>query len=320
MERMYFGIKEALDYAKTHKISNIIQMGDFFDDRNSLGLPVIHMANAISDMIAEYDGHFYILLGNHDVHYKNRNDVNSPMAIFADSKNIRVIDRNCTFFGVDFIPWINHQNYDEAVEFISSSKSSFCVGHFELSGFPFHKGGRESDDGMKSSLFANYSYVFSGHYHTRSKKGNIEYVGSSSELTWADWDDPKGFTVFDMADGSTNFVPLKNAVNFVKLIMNENGEVTESIPEVPTVNRYVRVIVEGKPGKEVEEAIKKIETDALTMEVYYSEEIVVDKTVTIKEVSIDTLIEDVVTSSVENEDIRPAVIKYIDMLYKEASQ
>jgi hypothetical protein len=39
--------------------------------------------------------------------------------------------------------------------------------------------------------------VFSGHYHTRSEKGNVRYLGNPYELYWSDVDDARGFHIFD---------------------------------------------------------------------------------------------------------------------------
>jgi hypothetical protein len=258
-----------------------------------------------------------LLVGNHDVFFKNTNDVNSPEAVF-DSTNIKVHTKPHTIkqLGIDLIPWINHANLESTIDFVAESKSKFCLGHFEFSGFPFHKGGRDSEAGLSPTQFANYTRVYSGHYHTQSTRKNIKYVGSSFEFTWADWNDVKGFHVLDTESGTDEFVRYsKRMSNFVYLWLDEDGEVDSRLPDITHEHRFVKIVVDGKPNKKVEAAIAEIEKLALSVDVSYTEELQIDKNVEIEEgTSEDSIIEHAVEASVANNDIRPAVVEYIESL------
>jgi hypothetical protein len=52
-------------------------------------------------------------------------------------------------------------------------------------------------EGMDHKIFDKFDAVYSGHYHHKSTEGNINYLGTPYELTWQDYQDEKGFHVFD---------------------------------------------------------------------------------------------------------------------------
>jgi hypothetical protein len=84
------------------------------------------------------------------------------------------------------------------IKAIQVSKSQIVVGHFELDGFDMYRGTpHHGDSFIDVSLLQKFEFVFSGHFHHKSQKGNIYYLGTPYEMTWADYDDPKGFHIFD---------------------------------------------------------------------------------------------------------------------------
>jgi DNA repair exonuclease SbcCD nuclease subunit len=62
-------------------------------------------------------------------------------------------------------------------------------------------------DGMSAELFDRFELVMSGHFHHRSKNGPIQYLGNTYEITWADYDDTRGFHIFDTDTRNLTFVP-----------------------------------------------------------------------------------------------------------------
>lgn len=110
----------------------------------------------------------------------------------------------------------------------------------ELAGFPMQKGD-QLQHGKTTSMFDGYGMVFSGHYHTRSEKGNIAYTGIPYEITWADYADPKGFTVYDTNTAKYEFVRNELTI-FEKLYYNK----TSTADLTKLTGKIVKIIVIDK--------------------------------------------------------------------------
>jgi DNA repair exonuclease SbcCD nuclease subunit len=104
------------------------------------------------------------------------------------------------------VPWICAENYNDVMHAMDISKSQILVGHFEINGFEMHKGAF-CDGGIDPSVFNKFDLVISGHFHTKSTRGNIVYTGTPYEMTWSDYEDKKGFHIFDTSTRELEFVP-----------------------------------------------------------------------------------------------------------------
>ena len=45
--------------------------------------------------------------------------------------------------------------------------------------------------------YERFEKVISGHFHKKSDDGHIYYCGTQYEMTWSDYNCPKGFHIFD---------------------------------------------------------------------------------------------------------------------------
>ena len=80
-----------------------------------------------------------------------------------------------------------------------------CCGHFELNGFNYNKT-IVSKHGHEPEIFKNFDLVLSGHFHIKSSKDNIHYVGNPIQTTWNDYGVEKGFHIYDTYDGKLSFI------------------------------------------------------------------------------------------------------------------
>ena len=96
--------------------------------------------------------------------------------------------------------------------------------------------------GMDHSVFKKFKKVFTGHYHSKSHKDNIYYLGNPYQLYWNDFGCKRGFHVFDTTTLKTTHY--RNPFDvFVKLYYN-NGV---SLPNERDVEgTFVKLIVEDK--------------------------------------------------------------------------
>lgn len=313
---------ELVDYMNAEGITEIFHGGDFFDNRNSISIIALDYLNHFLDLIKKNGIKITAIVGNHDVAYKNDNSLNAsdsllPFDIVYESP-VTVIRENMK---IDLIPWINNSNFNEIRQFITASDSNMCLGHFEINGAPFHRGGHVCEGGIDAALFSKYSRVFSGHFHTRSQVGRVEYIGAGFDYTWADFNDPRGFVVVDCTSLEVEYVDWKTFM-FVMIEMDAEGEL-KFLPECDSIeNKYVRVISEATPNKKMEAALAKLEEQKpAELQVFFRDENSVIKS----EVDLSDAVDDthvmkaVLEVSIENESFRNQVSIYLEELYREAS-
>lgn len=197
-------------YLRENNIDTIIQLGDVFDRRKYVNFNSLKMCKNYFFDVIDKEFNSWMLIGNHDTYYKNTNDVNSPELLLNEYKNINIVNEPTehTFDGVKFImvPWICQENETDILKAIEMSNASVVCGHFEIQGFEMHKGA-VCDDGLDPKAFSSIELVISGHFHHKSKTRNICYVGTPYEMTWSDYNDEKGFHIFDTETRELTFIP-----------------------------------------------------------------------------------------------------------------
>lgn len=209
-------------YLKKHNIKTVIQTGDWFDSRRAIRHSSMKLTrDSIIPKIIENDQHWYVLVGNHDMGVRENIHPNACTELLGTYDCFTVIDKPCTHnlegINIDLIPWICRENKTEVMDFIENSKSLYCMGHFELSGFYYYKGIKS--EGRSKKFLSNYNQVWSGHYHTASENENIKYLGTPYQLTFGDADDPRGFWVYDTETKEIEFI--QNPFNlYTKIIFN----------------------------------------------------------------------------------------------------
>lgn len=207
-------------YLEENEIDTVIQLGDMFDRRKFINFNSLYLVRKyFFDKCVEKNVKVITLLGNHDITYKNTLTVNSSSLLLNDYKNITIIDKFETLkydgVDIDIVPWICDENEEEIYNQMKKSKSQICFGHFEIAGFEMEKG-QMCDSGTDRKIFSKYDVVLSGHFHHKSTGGNITYVGTPYEMTWADYSDVKGFHIFDTDTREMEFV--KNPFSmFIKI-------------------------------------------------------------------------------------------------------
>jgi len=231
------------------EIKTVLHLGDIVDRRKFISyITLRHMRESFIDKLDEYDVH--VLVGNHDIPYKNTNDINATRELFVGKPNIKlymdpeeVIIGDCNIL---FLPWINQENYQQSVELINSTKAQVAMGHLEVKGFDMYRG-MPSHEGFEPATFDKFDMVFSGHYHHMSRKGNIHYLGAPYEMIWSDWGDVRGFHIFDTQTRELEFIANPYQM-FQKIWYNDENTTLEGLLDsFPIVkNKQVKVIVQSK--------------------------------------------------------------------------
>ena len=183
-------------------ITTIVDMGDTFDSRKGVDFVSLEWAkNHYYDRLEELGITVHTIIGNHTAYYKNTNDLTGVGLFLREYDNVKIypeaeevtIDKTKFLF----VPWINPENQEKTFELIEESDSPCVMGHLELNGFMATRG-HFMEHGMDSNVFDKFERVYSGHYHMRSNKENIFYLGNPYEMYWNDVNDrDRGFHLFD---------------------------------------------------------------------------------------------------------------------------
>ena len=239
-------------YLDEHNIKHILHLGDYFDRRKYINFSTLkadkqHFIEPLLERGITKD----LIIGNHDVYYKNTNDVNAPELLLFESDNINIIQEPIVkeFDGVNIalVPWINPENYADSVEFLTTASADTCMGHFEFEG-ALMMPGMTCQHGLDHSYVKRFDKVYSGHFHQKSEFANIKYLGSQMQFTWSDYGDEKYFHIFDT--DTREMKPIHNPITmFEKLFYDDTKESFETISNMNYEKyrgKFTKVIVVNK--------------------------------------------------------------------------
>lgn len=189
-------------------IKTIIHLGDIVDRRKYISYTTLrHLKDTFIHPALNAGIDLHVIVGNHDVPFKNTNEINAMHELF-DEYNVSYYSEPTTVnLGTDIciMPWINNANYSQAIQHMKETKAQILFGHLEIAGCLMSRG-QTNEHGMSVEEFSKFDLVASGHFHTKSVTKNIHYLGCPYELTWSDYQDPKGFHVFDTETRELEFV------------------------------------------------------------------------------------------------------------------
>lgn len=240
-------------YLDENNIGSVVHLGDIVDRRKYININTARrLREDFLDKLKERNIEVHCIAGNHDTYFKNTNEVNAIKELVENAypsfKTYTKHAESVTFDGVPilFIPWICDDNRKQILGVIQSTPAQIAMGHLEIQGFEMYRGSIVSH-GDDRSVFDRFDIVMSGHYHHRSSDGHIYYLGSHGEFTWSDFDDPRGFHIFDTATRALNFIenPFKM---FKKIWYNDADDsfLQKKIEYSQYKNCILKVIVTNK--------------------------------------------------------------------------
>lgn len=253
-------------YLDKNDIRTVIHCGDIIDRRKYINIHTAYrLRKDLIEPALERNIAWHQIIGNHDTYHKNTNEVSSfielfnryPINIYYTATEVMFDDLK-----ILLVPWICNDNKEHTFELIGKTDAQICFGHLEIQGFEMYKGSVISY-GEDPKLFSRFDLVASGHYHHRSSSGNIHYLGSHAEFTWSDYNDPRGFHVFDTETRQLTFI--ENPYKMFKKIWY-NDQYKKLMDEKIDVSQYkdsiVKVIVTQKDNPFFfEQFIDKIEKE-----------------------------------------------------------
>ena len=143
----------------------LVQVGDAFDNRQSINIRVLHYAVDLFERLGEILP-TYVIAGNHDIWAKKSNEVSSIDSL-KWIPNVQVLKEPKTFnWGgkeVLLMPWRRDSEHEkETLEEYPNSNIVFC--HSEVRGIKLNKK-VDNFHGVEASSYDRFDAVFSGHIH-----------------------------------------------------------------------------------------------------------------------------------------------------------
>ena len=306
-----------IPYIDREGITQVIALGDTFDRRKYVNFHSLDAAREMwFDPLAERGIRMSMLVGNHDIYYKNTLKVNAPELLLGDYNNIEVITEPTSkkFGSRSFLllPWICPENQEQVMKKIKASKASVCLGHLELNGFEVIPG-LKMDHGIDRSPFEKFDLTCSGHFHMKSRQGPIQYLGNPYQLFWNDYGFDRGFHVLNTDDLSMEFVA--NPYNTFNKVFYKDDIDVSTFPQLE--GTYVKLIVGDKKDQvKFDRCVRKLQQVDLA-----DLKIVEDLTQELGEIDEEIEVEDtlsILESCVSEYSNREEIFGILKSLYVEA--
>ena len=245
---------------KKQNIKDIIFCGDWYHNRSEISVSTLQVSADILKILEDFN--IIALIGNHDIYYKHRTDVNS-LSIFKNSKNISVIDKVTVINAFDktltLCPWGTTTNQIE--------QSDVIFGHFEIETFKMNSY-KDCEEGLSvKELLSKSPLIISGHFHFRHEKkygaGTILYVGNPFQMDFGDCDNVKGYHILDLDTQEYEFYENIISPHYKKVSLSDLVEATTITPEIRS--QFTNNIIKFKIDRNISQEDLAILTSKLNL-------------------------------------------------------
>jgi DNA repair exonuclease SbcCD nuclease subunit len=277
-------------FIKENNIKTIFHLGDLFDRRKYINFKTLNQVrNRFLDPLQEMGIKCHIICGNHDTYYKNTNNLNSLQelvghyfnwTIHSDPTELKLEHGNLAL-----IPWINPENEESTAEFLENTSATILFGHLELNGFQSMRG-VFVEQGYDAKYFNKFEYVLSGHYHVKSSRDNIHYLGTQYQMAFSDAREPKGFHVFDFKNRVLEFVENSKKLFYTFDYYEENPQ---TLNHADYKDCYVKIFIKNKTKQLIFEKYLDKFYEAGVIELAVAEEITTNPECVAVDIHKDTI-------------------------------
>lgn len=256
---------------KKQNVKTILILGDTWENRKTINMNSLAEARKMFfDVALKEEINIISILGNHDVFYRNTNDVNSMSIIESAYSNIKVIHEyeeiqfDNTLIGL--MSWVNKENYSRNIDRLENSKADIMCGHYDIIGAEMTKG-NFAEDGFDPSVFKRFKKVLSGHYHIKSVVNNtIEYLGNPFQTNWDDFNALRGFHILNCKNQKLEFIE-NTYINYNALIYH-NGINIDDFDFNQYKDQNVKVLVDSVSKLNQEQYLKFVDQMLSNVESY----------------------------------------------------
>ena len=188
----------AKEIAVKQGIESIICLGDYFHDRDQIDVSTLDIARKILNIFSDFK--IYLITGNHDLYYKEKNDVTS-LHVFQDYPYVNVVNNTQSFrYGekiINMVPWTD---FNEPKNF----EADIVLTHAEFKNFRMNNS-KFCEEGVDLEKYKNTErIILAGHFHISDIKTHhnlkVGYLGNPFQQSFADINNNKYVYIINFED------------------------------------------------------------------------------------------------------------------------
>ena len=209
-------------------------LGDWSHQRAAINMQTLQYSLRSLEKLSKAFDRFYFIPGNHDLYYRDKRDIYSTEWA-RHIPNIQIVNDFFQDGDVIIAPWLVGDDHKR----LAKMSARYMFGHFELPHFKMNAMVEMPDHGeLKVENFSGIESVYSGHFHLRQNKKNINYIGNCFPHNFADaGDEARGMMIKEWGGPDQYFAwpgqPLYRVLKLSQLIDNA--------PKLLVSNMHVRV-------------------------------------------------------------------------------
>lgn len=214
------------DSTKDLDIDGAIFLGDWYHNRNNINVKTLNYGTEGIYTLGNIGrGNVYMILGNHDLYYRDRRDVNSIVIPEGDI-GINLITEPLMIPETKMllVPWLI--NDESLPTLIKQFMPEYVFGHFEIPSFSFNKLSK-MDGEYDPQDYSGPKRILSGHFHLRQEKNNITYIGNCFSHDFSDVNDwhNKGYAILDTDTNEITYYEWNDAPKYCSQRLTKLNEI-----------------------------------------------------------------------------------------------
>ena len=205
----------------------VLFTGDWHHNRASISLYTLTASLRALELINERFDRADVIVGNHDLYYRDKRTIAS-MEWANHIPNIHVHNDLYREGDMVMVPWLVGDEYKT----MRKLTAKHVFGHFELPKFKMNSMIEMPDHGeIQAEDLEGVENVWTGHFHKRQKRKNINYIGNAFPHDYSDaWDDERGVMILEW-DGNHDFyawpkAPKYRTIKLSQLLDNPDYHLT----------------------------------------------------------------------------------------------
>jgi hypothetical protein len=234
----------------------LFQAGDWNHVRESTNIRISNLSLAIFDRLTSFFKRgIHIILGNHDVYYKDRNDLHSLKDVDLIYDNVKIYEKPEILtinnkHKMLMLPWEHDNSVLSDIVKQHTGKVDYILCHADIKDFKLNRF-QKLEHGLSQSDLRSFKKIYSGHIHIRQSKNNMVYLGTPFHLDRGDAGNTKGFYKLNF-EGDEIVETFFENTHSPEYIKHQADDILNmSIDEITKLfkNNYVDVLIDSELSK-----------------------------------------------------------------------